>query len=244
VTVRLAGAGTRSGDTLVGADGLFSRIREAVLGPRPPRYAGYTAWRAVARVGGMEPGTAFETWGRGRRFGALDIGGGRTYWYAAENAPQGGRDLDARLALLSRFAGWHEPIEALLDATPSPAVLRHDVFHLRALPVWSVGRVTLLGDAAHAMTPDLGQGACQAIEDAWVLADRLAGAADVPAALRAYEARRRGRAGAIARRSRWVGRVAQASRPRLCRLRDAALRATPPATSLRSLRARARRAPA
>jgi 2-polyprenyl-6-methoxyphenol hydroxylase-like FAD-dependent oxidoreductase len=231
VRVVLRDGAERRADAVVGADGLDSAVREALLGPHRPHYAGYTAWRGVAPAA-VASGSAFESWGRGRRFGALDLGEGRTYWYATENAPEGGRGA---AGLLERFAGWHEPVEALLDATAPEAVLRHDVYDLEPLPRWSVGRATLLGDAAHAMTPDLGQGACQAIEDAWALGECLAGSERLPAALLVYGKSRRARAEGVARQSRWVGRAGQLARPRACRWRDAALRAVPAPARLLSL---------
>jgi 2-polyprenyl-6-methoxyphenol hydroxylase-like FAD-dependent oxidoreductase len=94
VRVSLAGGGEDRGDILVGADGLRSKTRSALFGPEKPRYAGYTAWRAV-----VEPkeellpwGRGFESWGRGARFGCAHIGKGRVYWFATANAPEGAKD--------------------------------------------------------------------------------------------------------------------------------------------------------
>ncbi|WP_394813026.1 FAD-dependent monooxygenase [Streptomyces boetiae] len=116
---------------------------------------------------------------------------------------------------MRRFGSWHHPVPALLAGTSPGAVLRHDIRALATpLPVFHQGRVALLGDAAHAMTPNLGQGGCQAIEDAVVLAHLTAPGADVPAALAAYSGMRVPRATAIARRSWQLGRLsAWTSRP-------------------------------
>ena len=123
----------------------------------------------------IEPGRLTESWGVGERFGLVDIGGGRTYWFATKNAAAGEPDEpDGRKAeVMRRFASWHAPIAAVIDAAPADAILRNDVYYLQPLPRWSRDRVVLLGDAAHATTPGIGQGAAQAIEDAVVLADRL-----------------------------------------------------------------------
>ena len=225
VTVQFADGTTARGDLLVGADGLHSAVRAQLFGATPPRYAGYTAWRGVAPFehGRLTPG---ETMGRGARFGMAPVSGGRAYWYATLNTPEGGRDPEGgrKRALLETFRGWHAPIEALIEATDEVAILRNDIYDRDPLPYWSVGRVTLLGDAAHPMTPNLGQGACQALEDAVVLADALKDGNDVAAALRVYESRRIGRTAALVRQARQIGDVGQWSNPLACRLRDALMK--------------------
>jgi 2-polyprenyl-6-methoxyphenol hydroxylase-like FAD-dependent oxidoreductase len=122
------------------------------------------------------------------------------------------------------FRGWHAPIEDLIEATQESAILRNDVYDRPALGNWSVGRATLLGDAAHPMTPDMGQGACQAIEDAVVLADCLSRSSNVAEGLRAYQSRRIPRTRRVVHESRTTGRIAQWSNPLACRFREALLR--------------------
>jgi 2-polyprenyl-6-methoxyphenol hydroxylase-like FAD-dependent oxidoreductase len=244
VTVYLAGGGEERADLLVGADGLRSRVRTSLLGPERPRYAGYTAWRAV-----VEPeeellpwGTGFESWGRGGRFGCAHIGGGRIYWFATANATEGERDGSPgspggpTATLLRRFGTWHEPIGGLIGATHEDAILRTDIYDREPLGErWGRGRVTLLGDAAHPMTPDLGQGGAQALEDAVVLARRLRESGPTAEGLRGYERLRSARAAMVVRRSRRLGRIAQLENPLLCRLRDRVLAMIPPKAQLRQL---------
>ena len=116
------------------------------------------------------------------------MSGGRAFWYATRTVPEGRGDppQGREQGLLDLFRSWHEPAEPLIGATDEAAILRNDVYDRPALRRWSVGRVTLLGDAAHPMTSDLGQGACQAIEDAVVLADCLARTCDVAGAPRLH----------------------------------------------------------
>jgi len=171
--------GELTADLVVAADGIGSRIRAALFPAcAAPRYSGCTAWRFVtaAPAGRVEPA---ETWGSGAVFGALPLADGRVYCYASATAPPGQRYDDEAAELSRRFGTWHEPIPGLIASVPSPEVLHDDVYWIaEALPAYHRGRVAILGDAAHAMTPHLGQGACQAIEDAVV----LAAAVDLPGA--------------------------------------------------------------
>jgi 2-polyprenyl-6-methoxyphenol hydroxylase-like FAD-dependent oxidoreductase len=244
VRVMFADGGQESVDVLVGADGLRSRVRGGLFGPEQPRYAGYTAWRAV-----VEPekellpwGTGFEAWGRGVRFGCAHIGDGRVYWFATANAPEGEKDgppgspAGAKARLLRLFSGWHRPVADLVQAAEESTILRTDIHDREPLGErWGEGRATLLGDAAHPMTPNLGQGACQAIEDAVVLA-RCLGERDATAeSLRGYERLRSARVAMVVRRSRRVGMVGQVKNPTICWLRDRALAMIPPKAQLGQL---------
>jgi 2-polyprenyl-6-methoxyphenol hydroxylase-like FAD-dependent oxidoreductase len=239
VTVELSDGSTLTGDVLVGADGLHSAVRRELLGDTPLRYSGYTSWRGVAQAGALvRPGATSETWGPGARFGIVPIGQGEVYWFATRNAPAGGRDepgqVHAHLGEL--FGGWHAPIRDLLEATPEENILRTDIHDRLPVRRWSRGRVTLLGDAAHPMTPNMGQGGCQAIEDAVVLAECLAREADVPAALAVYERRRVERANQFVSRSFQFGRIAQWENAAGRLVRDTLVRLTPTRVTERQLR--------
>ena len=235
VLARFADGGEERCDLLVGADGLSSVVRGAIADV-PPRYAGYTAWRGVCSVP-VEPGRLTESWGVGERFGLVDIGRERTYWFATKNAPERGADEpEGRKAeVVRRFSGWHEPIAAVVAATEEVAILRNDVYYLGPLPRWSQGRLVLVGDAAHATTPAVGQGAAQAIEDAVVLSDRLARSGDVPAALADYETMRRPRVAAVLKMSLRVDKAAQLANPLGWRLRNALIRQLPERAQRRQL---------
>ncbi|RDI49768.1 FAD-dependent monooxygenase [Nocardia mexicana] len=227
--------GVSEADLVVGADGLRSRVRHAVWPQaRGPRYAGYTTWRMVTHpVPPLRSGG--ETWGRGRRFGIVPLSDGRVYLYGTVNAPEGARGPDGEWGEVRRhFGTWHDPIPALLDAVDPEAVLRHDIYDLPDLPAFVHGRVALLGDAAHAMTPNVGQGANQALEDAVALA-ALLDRHPIEAALATYDRLRRPHTQAIVRRSRRVGAVAQWSWRPATMLRDTVVRRTPGKAGLRSL---------
>ncbi|ETA66602.1 FAD-dependent monooxygenase [Haloechinothrix halophila] len=211
VTITLAGGERITGCGLVGADG----IRSAVAAHLDPdlrwRYSGYTAWRAVANVGlDVEPA---ETWGPDGEFGYVPLGTNRTYWFATQVAPEGQTSDDELGYLADRLAGWHDPIAALLAATAPNAVLRHDI-HDRDVPRrWASGGIALIGDAAHPMRPHLGQGGCQAVIDAVVLATLINSHVDLPTAFARFAAVRRRRVGRIVRQSALTGAVIHARGP-------------------------------
>ncbi|MGW3362292.1 FAD-dependent oxidoreductase [Streptosporangium canum] len=212
-----AGTADVEADLVVAADGIHSPIRAALFPGHPgPRYAGVTSWRVLIPGGGV-PGQTFESWGDGKVFGVMPLAGGMAYCYATDTVPAGGGGGDQRAELLRLFGKWHAPIPALLAAASSENVLRNDVHYLATpLPAMHRGKVALLGDAAHAMTPNMGQGACQAIEDAVVLA-HLAGEG---AGLAGYTAARRERTAKIVARSAAICRTSQFRNPLAVRLRD------------------------
>ncbi len=223
-------------DGLIGADGIRSVFREATLRDGKPTYRGYVAWRGVAE---FEPGVEIvgESWGRGERFGFIPLGCGRVGWWATANKPgdEGQKTCGLSQAqwkreLLDRFEEWHAPIGKLLHATPEIAILCNAIMDRtppKAPRAWGDGPLTLLGDAAHPTTPNLGQGACMAIEDAAVVAHALATVPDVAQAFRAYERARFARTARIVRDSRKMGAMGQWSGGFACWMRNLMVRMMP-----------------
>jgi 2-polyprenyl-6-methoxyphenol hydroxylase-like FAD-dependent oxidoreductase len=216
-------AGEVEADLVVAADGIGSATRTTLFPGHPgPRYTGVTAWRLLTGpVTGPTP--MAESWGRGTVFGVMPLAGGRVYCYATALAEPGTRASDELAELVRRFGTWHEPIPRLLAAARPQDVLRHDVAELAApLPSFHSGRVALLGDAAHPMTPNLGQGACQALEDAAVIS-RLATVPDpdaVAGMLDRYTAARLARTTDVVRWSRRVAVMSTWSAPAAVAVRD------------------------
>ena len=228
---------TATGDLLIGADGVHSLIRKQLFGEVPLRYAGYTVWRGITDLDIDQPvGTEF--WGAGLRFGCRTTTRSRVYWYATATMPNHPPDVPNgyRSELLARFRGWGPPVEAILEATEETHILRNAIYNMASLPQWSVGNTTLLGDAAHPLTPNLGQGACQAIEDAVTLAYILARTASISEGLQTYQSRRIPRTRAIATRARRLGEIGQWENKWACRLRNLAAHHLPAALQQRQMR--------
>ncbi|HEX6450910.1 MAG TPA: FAD-dependent monooxygenase [Trebonia sp.] len=197
-------------DLVVGADGVHSWVRAQRWPNAPaPVYSGSTTWRAITTPSSAVVTEMSLSWGQGTEFGVMPIVDGRTYWYATANADEAQRNPDELRELRGRFGTWHEPIPTVLAHTPPQAVLRHDIYRLPKLDIYYRGSVVLLGDAAHAMTPNLGQGGGQALEDAIVLAAAVSRASNVATALFQYDHERRARTQAMSRAATWQLRFGQ-----------------------------------
>ncbi|MCR2784066.1 MULTISPECIES: FAD-dependent monooxygenase [unclassified Microbacterium] len=223
-------ARTEHFDLVVVADGIRSRNRVSLGLDAGLHYAGYTAWRGVTSRPVDIHGEAGESWGRGQLFGIVPLPDDHVYWFGTLTTAAGTVFRDEYKAVQRQFDQWHDPIQECITATQPDAVMRHDIYDLaKPLPSFVRGRAVLLGDAAHAMTPNLGQGAGQGIEDAATLALLLrnAGINELDSMLARYSDLRRKRTSTIQQRSRMAGRVAQAANPLAVGLRNAALRLTP-----------------
>lgn len=223
--VHFADGTTETADVVIAADGIHSAIRRQLLPTVEPRYAGYTCWRGVVAADQSWPfdrTIATETWGAGARFGIAPLAGDKIYWYACLNAQQNDQQHAVATAatLLQYFGHFHEPIPTILQHAADEPIIWRDIAYVPPLRRFAFGRVALLGDAAHATTPNLGQGAAQALEDAVVLAAALRDHADVATALQQYEKARVPRAARVTALSNRIGKVAQWHRPGLVAVRN------------------------
>ncbi|HEX5146934.1 MAG TPA: FAD-dependent monooxygenase [Conexibacter sp.] len=208
VTVRFADGREVRADVLVGADGVRSALREQVIGePWPPRYAGNVNWNGLVpadeAIGPLDAFTLIV--GEGRRCGFMPVSEGRFYFFfdAAMPADSVVERGGWRAELEQLFRGWGSNVHALLDGLDEERMVRHPIHDLEPLPRFADRRIALLGDAAHAATPMLGQGAAMAMEDAVVLTRCLVTTdMGIAHALERYESQRSDRAHAIARASR------------------------------------------
>ena len=237
VEVRLTNGREERFDLVIGADGIGSRVRELTFGHVPTEYSGYTCWRFVVDAQ-LEQSTMCEMWGRGKRFGVVPIGKNRFYIFAVANAARDTPDPEpGRLERFrKKFSDFGGPVPTLLAALHDPNELLHN--DLCAIPVgnWFDGRVVLIGDAAHAMTPNMGQGAGMALEDAAVLVELLKTGVEVSQALQSYQARRAGRVSWVQNQSRRIGQIGQLENALACRLRNTVLKLVPDRVSTSALR--------
>lgn len=225
------------GDLLVAADGIYSGVRSQLFPGEPYRYAGYTCWRGVVPADGLDGLTPhfIETWGTQGRFGIVPLPDRRVYWYALINA----RQSDPRLADYSAadlhrlFQDYHAPIPDLLLRTGTADMIQRDIVDMAPMKCFYSDRVVFVGDAAHAITPNMGQGACQAMEDVRVLSDCLLASPDHSEAFALYQARRQKRIRQISAQSRKIGRVAQSESVLFTRFRNRLMKHVPARLSRR-----------
>ncbi|MEV7004243.1 FAD-dependent monooxygenase [Streptomyces sp. NPDC093982] len=231
VRVRFTDGREAHGDVLIGADGFHSVVRHQLVGSEKPREPGYVCWLAVVSFSHSQftNGCVRHYWGPGQRFGLVDIGHGRAYWWGTRNMSaaaargwNGGKDEIARA-----FAGWADEVQEAIRVTPEEAIISVPAQDRPFLERWGEGPITLLGDAAHPMLTSLGQGAGTAVEDAVVLARSLASVTDLSQGLRDYEARRRARVRRMVQLSHRLSQIEQDERrlPRM--VRDAYFRWVP-----------------
>jgi 2-polyprenyl-6-methoxyphenol hydroxylase-like FAD-dependent oxidoreductase len=220
---------THETDYLIVSDGINSPIRQQLMPNATPRYAGYTCWRAVIDNTKLNLTETSETWGVNGRMGLVPLADNKIYWFVCINAPQNDPKMKAyKVADLQRvFKDYHYPIPNVLAETKDENLLWNDIIDLKPIPQYAFNNIVLIGDAAHATTPNMGQGACQAIEDAVVLADEMEQNNDFSEAFKTFEKRRLKRTHFIVNTSWSLGKAAQMENKTLAEIRNFVFRIVP-----------------
>jgi 2-polyprenyl-6-methoxyphenol hydroxylase-like FAD-dependent oxidoreductase len=233
VLARFEDGTERAAALAVAADGIHSTARAVVAADARLSYAGYIVWRGVGDFS-LSDLVGTLSMGRGAQFGLFPLPDDQVYWFASI-ATSELADY-SRERLRSRFSGWHEPIERVIAATPPKAILRTPVHEAAPFRARARGPLVLVGDAAHPGAPTLGQGACQALEDAVVLGRCLAGEAQITEALRHYESLRAKRTNAMTKLAHQMGVMGHWESAPACWLREQLIARSPMRARLRQLR--------
>jgi 2-polyprenyl-6-methoxyphenol hydroxylase-like FAD-dependent oxidoreductase len=224
VTAHFESGQSVNGTVLVGADGLRSQVRTQLFGNVAPDYLGITSIRGVVQLEDNPYPQGFLTSGQGIQIFTASLNRNRLYWTATVNAPEGEwtrkSGSQAQADLIQRVRKWHEPVVRMIEQTPLDQLVVTDIYDRPPLPTWSQGLVTLVGDAAHPMSPFQGMGANMALEDAAVLSRLLAECESAQDAFVRYEDVRKARAERVAKESRQIGMMGQWENPFAIWLRD------------------------
>lgn len=209
IEIRFEDGSSETFDFLIAADGVNSKVRQLLIPKSAPRYAGYWCWRGVVESKNQNLQKSVETWGEKGRFGVTPLTNDRIYWYACinSNLQDGISDLSLK-ELQKRFGNYHKIIPELLKISKEEELISNPIMDLKPISKYYFDRVLLIGDAGHATTPNMGQGACMAIEDVAVLQDELL-KNDIKTACQNFEKRRLKRTHYITKTSRNAGMVAQ-----------------------------------
>jgi 2-polyprenyl-6-methoxyphenol hydroxylase-like FAD-dependent oxidoreductase len=239
VFVKFANGIQEEADFLIGADGIKSVVRQSLFGKTNYRYSGQTCWRATVNttIPKKLEMSAYELWGSkpGLRWGMVPLSLGQIYFFATVCSPAGGKDDTHTLKsnLAQQFSEFGDEITNLLEKTESTNIVRTDIYDFVPIKKWHQGRIVLIGDAAHATTPNLGQGGCQALEDAYVIAKTLSENADLEKAFNLFQSTRYAKAKYVVDTSWLFGKLTNLSAPWI-QMRNAAIRLMPASAAKKS----------
>jgi 2-polyprenyl-6-methoxyphenol hydroxylase-like FAD-dependent oxidoreductase len=229
ITLSFADGTNHTTNYLIIADGINSQLRNILASEAAVKYTGYTCWRAVIKNPGIDVNdTAREYWGTEGRFGIVPGAYDTVYWFACINAKEKKQYRHFTVSDLQQaFKDFEPKVTALPAATCNEALIYDDIHDLEPLGRYAFDDILLVGDAAHATTPNMGQGACQAIEDAVVLMKEMQAHETPNSAFKAFEQKRLARTHYITKQSRSIGKLAQVDNRILASMRNFFLRLVP-----------------
>lgn len=220
---------------VIGADGINSKVRTFINPNSKIRFAGYDCWRGVIDNDfGIQIGS--ETWGRQGRFGMVPLANNKLYWFLCRNRKSNKAQNLSRDELSTLFEDYHTSIRQIIEGTPEDAILFNPIVDLEPHKIYSKGKILLIGDAAHATTPNLGQGACQAIEDVAFLYQLLKKESNLEIAFNTFTKKRLKRTHFIVNTSWKIGKVAQFENPILIAIRNSLFRIFPNKVNIKQLK--------
>ncbi|HLQ83554.1 MAG TPA: FAD-dependent monooxygenase [Pseudogracilibacillus sp.] len=223
VTIHFNDQTSVKADYVIAADGIHSIFRQTLLPNSTPRYAGYTCWRGIAKIqNDVESHISSEAWSKDGRFGWAPLYNGYAYWFACINISKNDeyfKSLD-QAAVAKQFSHYPKLVNRLINDTPDEYFLHHDIYDIKPLNNFIFNRICLLGDAAHATTPNMGQGAGQSIEDAYELMIALQETASIKEAFKQYNKKRVDKTRKVINLSRQIGWAAQWDNQFLITFRD------------------------
>ncbi|WP_020526195.1 FAD-dependent monooxygenase [Flexithrix dorotheae] len=214
-------------DYLLGADGLNSVVRNSLFAENKTRNAFQVCWRGVTdfELPEQYQNELNEAWGKGDRFGFVQIAPQKVYWYALKTLKTEKSDY-AMERLAEYFKSYHPIIRNIIETTPFYKIHAAEISDLSPIKNWYKGKVCLLGDAAHATTPNMGQGACQAIEDAYVLSECMQ-QYEWDEAFAKYQKLRKPKAHEVVKTSWTLGKIAHWENPLAIFMRNQLMKMTP-----------------
>lgn len=224
---------TVKADLVIGADGIKSVVRNQLFGTGTLRDTKQKCWRGICELDWTSKynDEAFEAWGKGKRFGFVKIGNNKVYWFAVTNETL----MKDNLNITELFKNFHPEIVKIISETPKDKIILSDIIDLQPIKQWQNGKVCLIGDAAHATTPNMGQGACQAVEDAYVIGKLFSEGKSVEEVFTQYEKLRMEKAHFIVNTSWTIGKIAQLENSAVVGLRNAIIKIIPKSVNEKQL---------
>ncbi|CAM1372230.1 FAD-dependent monooxygenase [Tenacibaculum xiamenense] len=218
---------------LIGADGLRSKVRHYIFPNSNIRNGHQACWRGVTsfKLSTFQQNKLLEAWGKKVRFGFVPIDNEKVYWYALKSTPSNEKPI---FDFNNMFKNFNPLVTELIKSTPQNSIHYAQIEDLLPMKNWYYNSICLLGDAAHATTPNMGQGACQAIEDAYVLSEKLS-TENIKNAFSEYQQERYSKASTIVKNSWRIGKISHLSNPILVTLRDTIMKLTPSSVGQKQL---------